>query len=84
MRHYWVKLPQASLAMTESPRMPPTVAEVQPLTFMIITAILITFDIIGGLAFMQQQPLKQPQLTVGMGQHLVPTVLILDSKHKIV
>jgi hypothetical protein len=64
--------------------MPPTVAEVQPLTFMIITAILITFDIFGGLAFMQQQPFKQPQPTVGMGRNLVPIDLILDSKHKIV
>ena len=84
MRHYWVKLPQASLPMTESPRMPPAVAEVQPLTFMIITAILITLDIFGGLVFMQQQPFKQPQLTVGTGRHLVPIDLILDSKHKIV
>jgi len=64
--------------------MPPTLAEVQPLTFMIITAILIILDIIGGLEFMQQQPFKQPQLTVGMGRHLVPIDLIFDSKHKVV
>ena len=33
---------------------------------------------------MQQQPLKQPQPTVGTGLHLVLIDGILDSKYKIV